>query len=51
MPVAIPAWRKVLLMPEAIPLRAGGTTPTEVVAITGLAIPTPAPAMMNPGIR
>ena len=36
MPVAIPTWRKVLLMPEAMPLRAGGTTPIAVEASGGV---------------
>jgi hypothetical protein len=29
MPVAMPTWRKVELMPEAMPACCGGTTPTE----------------------
>ena len=35
MPVAMPTWRKVLLMPEAMPLRRGRTTPTAVEASGG----------------
>ena len=37
------------LMPDAIPARAGGTTPSAVEAIAGLASPIPAPASRNPG--
>ena len=48
MPVAIPTWRKVELIPLAMPLRWGGTTPTAVEASAGLTSPTPAPATMNP---
>jgi hypothetical protein len=48
MPVAIPTWRKVVLMPEAIPDRCGGTTPTAVDASGGLIRPTPAPATRKP---
>jgi len=51
MPVAMPTWRKVELMPEAIPARSGVTTPIAVEASGGLTSPTPAPATMNPGIR
>ena len=43
MPVAMPTWRKVLLMPEAMPLRAGGTTPIAVEASGGLTMPMPMP--------
>ena len=49
MPVAMPTWRKVLLMPEAMPLRAGGTTPTAVVASGGFTMPTPTPGDHEPG--
>ena len=48
MPVAMPTWRKVLLMPDAIPLRCGGTTPTAVEASGGLIMPIPMPATMKP---
>ena len=48
-PVAIPTWRKVLLMPEAIPARRWSTTPTAVEAIAGLVRPTPKPASRKPG--
>ena len=51
MPVAIPTWRKVLLMPEAMPLREWCTTPMAVEASGGLIIPMPAPASTKPGIR
>ena len=51
MPVAMPTCRKVLLIPEPIPARCGGTTPTAVEASGGLMSPTPTPAMRNPGSR
>ena len=50
MPVAMPTWRNVLLMPEAMPLRAWCTTPTAVEASGGLTMPMPAPASTKPGI-
>ena len=50
MPVAMPTWRKVLLMPEAMPLREWCTTPTAVEASGGLISPMPAPASTKPGI-
>ena len=50
MPVAMPTWRKVLLMPEAMPLRAWCTTPMAVEASGGLTRPMPAPASTKPGI-
>ena len=49
MPVAIPTWRKVLLAPEAIPLRCGGTTEMAEEASTGLTVPIPIPAATKPG--
>ncbi len=49
-PVAIPTWRKVLLIPEAMPLREWCTTPTAVDASGGLIMPMPAPASTKPGI-
>ena len=49
MPVAMPTWRKVLLAPEAMPLRWGWTTETAPEARTGLTIPTPKPQTRNPG--
>ena len=49
MPVAMPTWRKVLLMPDPIPAFAAGTTPTAVEAIAGLIMPIPAPATRKPG--
>ena len=49
-PVAMPTWRKVLLIPDAIPLREWCTTPIAVDASSGLISPTPAPASRNPGI-
>ena len=36
MPVAMPTWRKVELMPDAMPARRGSTTPTAAVASAGL---------------
>ncbi len=48
-PVAMPTWRKVELIPDAIPLRCGGTTPIAAEASDGLTNPMPAPATMNPG--
>ena len=49
MPVAIPTWRNVLLAPDAMPLRSGGTTEMADEASTGLTVPIPMPAMMKPG--
>ena len=49
MPVAMPIWRKVELIPDPIPARCGGTTPTAVDASGGLMRPTPTPANRNPG--
>ena len=40
-PVAIPTWRKVVLMPEPMPAFAAGTTPTATVAIAGFVSPDP----------
>ena len=48
-PVAIPTWRNVELMPDAMPERAGATTPIAAFAIDGLIMPTPTPATMKPG--
>ena len=48
MPVAMPTWRKVLLAPEAMPLRWGCTTETAPEARTGLTIPTPKPLDQEP---
>lgn len=48
-PVAIPSWRKVELIPEAIPERRALTTPTAVEASGTLMRPAPAPARMKPG--
>ena len=50
-PVAIPTWRNVLLIPDAMPLRAGGTTPIAVEARIGLTVPMPAPATRKPASR
>ena len=47
-PVAIPTWRKVLLMPDAMPARAGSTTPIATEAMPGLVIPIPVPPTRNP---
>ena len=43
MPVAMPTWRNVLLMPEAAPLRRGSTTPIAAVASAGLSHPDAGP--------
>ena len=51
MPVEMPTWRNVLDEPDAMPLRSGGTTDTVAEASTGLVMPTPMPAVMNPGSR
>ena len=48
MPVAMPTWRKVELMPDAMPLRAGWTTAIAVEASGGLTMPMPMPATTNP---
>ena len=48
-PVAIPTWRKVLLIPDAIPARAALTTPIATEAIPGLVSPIPAPGEEEPG--
>ena len=50
-PVATPAIRIVLLIPEAMPDRAAGTTPSAVEAIDGLESPMPMPLTMNPASR
>ena len=51
MPVAMPTWRKVELIPDAIPARWGATTPTAVEASGGFTRPTPAPPTIMPGMR
>ena len=43
MPVATPTWRSVRLMPDAIPARAGSTTPTAVEMSGVLTRPAPTP--------
>ena len=48
-PIDTPTCLKVLLMPAAMPLRAGSTTPTATCAMVGLQRPIPAPAAMKPG--
>ncbi len=50
-PVAIPTWRNVLLIPDAIPERFAGTTLTAVDASAGLTIPIPTPPTMKPASR
>ena len=50
-PVAIPIWRKVELMPEAMPARAGSTTPTAVDASGTFTRPQPTPETIIPGSR
>ena len=47
-PTATPTWRKVSLMPAAMPLRSFGTTLSATSPITGLRSPTPAPRTRNP---
>ncbi len=51
MPVAIPTCRNVELIPDAIPARAGSTTPTAVDASGTLTSPAPTPATIRPGSR
>ena len=51
MPVAMPTWRNVELMPEAMPERSTVTTPTAVDASGVLIMPTPTPHTIRPGIR
>ena len=48
MPVAIPTWRNVLLIPDAIPARRGSTTLTDVEASGALTRPMPMPPTMKP---
>ena len=50
-PVAIPTWRNVLLIPDAIPARRGSTTLTAVEASGALTSPMPMPPTMKPGSR
>ncbi len=50
-PVAMPTWRNVELMPDAMPARWGATTPTAVDASGGLMRPAPAPDTIRPGSR
>lgn len=50
-PAAIPTWRKVELMPEAMPERRGSTTPTATAASGVLNRPAPTPATISPGTR
>ena len=50
-PVAIPIWRNVELIPDAIPARAGSTTPTAVDASGTLTSPQPMPETIIPGSR
>ena len=50
-PVDTPAIRIVLLIPDAMPERAAGTTPSAVEAIDGLESPMPMPLTMNPASR
>ena len=49
MPVAIPTWRNVLLIPDAIPARRGSTTLTAVAASGAFTIPTATPPTRKPG--
>ena len=50
-PVAMPTWRRVELMPDAIPARAGSTTPTAVETSGVLTSPAPRPATIIPASR
>ena len=43
MPVAIPTWRKVLLMPAPVPLSRAGTTLTALKLSGAFTKPTPEP--------
>ena len=47
-PVAIPTWRKVVLIPEPIPDFSTGTTAIAAWPIPGLVMPMPMPATMKP---
>ena len=47
-PVAIPTWRKVVLIPDPIPDFSTGTTAIAAWPMPGLVIPMPTPATMNP---
>ena len=47
-PVAMPTWRKVELIPEPMPARCGGTTLTAVDASGALTSAMPMPATMKP---
>jgi len=49
MPVAMPSWRKVLLIPEAMPARSWRTVETAVVASGAFTKPMPMPPTMKPG--
>ena len=51
MPVAIPSWRKVLLIPDAIPARSCRTVETAVDASGAFDHPDPDAADMKPGSR
>src|SRR3954462_6633091 len=51
MPIASPSWRAVLLIPDARPPWAGGSTPRCVKVASGLARPTPAPTTISPASR
>ena len=50
-PVAIPTWRSVELIPEAIPARAGSTTPTAVEMRGVDTRPVPMPPTTIPARR
>ena len=50
-PTARPSWRAVLLMPEASPPCAGGSTPRCAKVASGLASPVPAPTATRPASR
>src|SRR6202008_5033095 len=48
-PAVAPPSRQVLLIPDAMPLRHGGTTATAVAASVGLMSPMPRPERHRPG--
>ena len=48
MPTAIPTWRKVLLIPAAMPLCARSTTATATAAVGGFSSPMPTPPTRKP---
>ena len=51
MPTASPSWRAVLLIPDASPPWAGGSTPRWAKVTIGLASPVPTPTTESPASR